>query len=42
MGTTTPTKPSAPVEVDEYMKALRHPLADVVQALSTDHPQGGS
>jgi hypothetical protein len=38
-------KPSAPAEVDRYMKALKHPLAEVVDALRrvilTAHPHVG-
>lgn len=33
MGTTRVRKPSAPAEVNQYMKALKHPLAEVVEAL---------
>ena len=33
MGTTPVRKPSAPAEVNTYMKALKHPLAKVVEAL---------
>ena len=33
MGTTKVKKPSAPAEVDKYMKVLKHPLAKVVEAL---------
>lgn len=33
MGTQKVRKPSTPAEVNKYMKALKHPLADVVQAL---------
>ena len=39
------TKPSEPDKVDAYMKRLKHPLTDVVEALrqvilSTDHEIG--
>jgi hypothetical protein len=33
MGTTKVRKPSAPAEVNGYMKVLKHPLAKVVEAL---------
>jgi hypothetical protein len=33
MATTKTKKPSAPGEVDNYMKALKHPRAEVVEAL---------
>lgn len=33
MGTTRVRKPSAPAEVNKYMKALKHPLVEVVEAL---------
>ena len=33
MATLKTRKPSNPAQVDAYMKSLKHPLADVVQAL---------
>jgi hypothetical protein len=33
MGTAKSRKPSAPAEVNKYMKVLKHPLAEVVEAL---------
>jgi len=33
MATTKSKKPSAPAEVDQYLKSLKHPMAGVVAAL---------
>jgi hypothetical protein len=33
MGTPVSTKPSQPDRVDEFMKGLKHPLSEVVEAL---------